>query len=156
MKRPRESELKFPYVVPPHMIGIRIMVTEVDPWKMSVADTLRRDLRRLKERGARRWLGCLFAAWKLQLAYFAHNSLQFARLLACGASCSKNRLLLWEVWAAWKTSSRDPPLVIMFHVRVSLDLACVFCAGLAVSLVLHNATGTAGVAENWVELIERR
>jgi hypothetical protein len=31
-----------------------------------------------------------------------------------------------------------------------------FCTGLAVSLVLHNATGTTGVAENWVELIERR
>ena len=157
MKRPREPELKFPYVVPPHMIGNRIMVIEVDPWKMTAADTLRRDLRRLKEKGARRWLGCLVAAWKLQLAYFAHNSLQFARLLACGASCSKNRLLLWEVWAAWKTSSRGPPpLASMVHVWVSLDSACVFCAGLAVSLVLHNATGTAGVAENRVELIERR
>jgi hypothetical protein len=157
MKRPREPELKFPYMIPPHMIGNRIMVIEVDPWKMSVADTLRRDLKRLKEKGARRWLGCLFAAWKLQLAYFARNSLQFARLLACGASCSKNRLLLWEVWAAWKTSSRGPPLSCLYG-------PCLGCSGpglrsctvLAVSLVLHNATGTTGVAENWVELIERR
>jgi hypothetical protein len=127
MKRPREPELKFPYMIPPHMIGNRIMVIEVDPWKMSVADTLRRDLKRLKERGSRRWLERLFAAWKLQLAYFARNSLQFARLLACGASCSKNRLLLWEVWAAWKTSSRGPPsLACMIHVWVAVDSACVF------------------------------
>jgi hypothetical protein len=105
MKRPREPELKFPYMIPPHMIGNRIMVIEVDPWKMSVADTLRRDLKRLKEEDqfSRSPLSCLYGP-----------------CLGCSG----------------------------FGLRS--------CTGLAVSLVLHNATGTTGVAENWVELIERR